>query len=386
MTPRNPRAHGPTSRAHLACAALLAALAALLVAPSSGPHLERASGRVEIGSGEPPVWRLARAGDPLEPGDAVRTGRDGRAELALASGSVRLYGDSLLRLPAASAEARPVDAVELDSGSSLFDVLHRGSHLFEVRTPEVVVSIKGTRFLVVEGERAEVAVFRGVVGLRREQEPARELLVREGFAAVGDSGRPFELVWTGAPDPWDTWFDGGSPPRAPEAAAEDALHRALGVEAAKAAAQAESRREAVEQAVERHPKLAERVAEIVEDGQASEGGGPAAPDPITDDKSDGRRDDVSEKYVEALLNGGPGNSGQGGGQGGGGGSGPSFDVDTEDDAVIVSSGGQSWTLSEDQLESVVEGTTTLPQPLVDAVAGQGGNVNQLAQHLLSLLH
>ena len=372
MISRAPRAHGPSSRARLACAVLLAALAAVLVAPSSGPHLERASGRVEIGSGEPPLWRIAREGDALEPGDAVRTGRDGRAELVLASGSVRLYGDSLLRLPAASAEPRAVDAVELDSGSSLFDVLHRGSRLFEVRTPEVVVSIKGTRFLVVEGERAEVAVFRGVVGLRREQEPARELLVREGFAAVGDAGRPFELLWSGAPDPWDSWFDGGPPPRAPEAAAAEALHETLGLEAAKAAAQSESRREAVEQAIERHPELAPRVAEVIEDAKTDAGGSaPAAPDPLLDSEDEATQDLLTEKYVETLLNGG---------------SGSSFDVSTESDAVVVDGGGQSWTLNEQQLEAVVEGNTSLPQPLADAVIGQGGTVEQLAEKLLSLLH
>ena len=143
----------------------LAALAALLLGPSPGPRVERILGRVEIGSGEPPIWRVARAGDPLAPGDVVRTGHDGRAELVLAAGSVRLYGDTLLRLPMASAAPGSADAVELDEGSSLFDILRRGRDDFEVRTPEVVVSIKGTRFLVVAEERAEVAVFHGTVGL-----------------------------------------------------------------------------------------------------------------------------------------------------------------------------------------------------------------------------
>jgi len=236
---------------------------------------------------------------------------------------------------------------------------------------------------VVAGERAEVAVFRGTVGLRREQEPARELLVREGFAAVGDAGRPFELLWSGAQDPWDSWFDGGLPPRAPEAAAEGALHEALGVEAAKAAAQSESRREVVEKAIERHPELVERVTDIVEDAKANRGdSGPAAPDLLTDSTGPVTRDMLTEKYVEALLNGGTGS----GGPGGGGGSGPPFDVNAVGDTVVVNSGGQSWTLSEQELEAVVEGTTTLPQPLTDAVIGQGGTVEQLAEKLLSLLH
>jgi ferric-dicitrate binding protein FerR (iron transport regulator) len=346
------------------------------------PHIERTSGSVEIGTGEPPAWRPARAGDSLAPGDAVRTGRDGRAEVALPAGSVRLYGDSLLRLPVV---ADGVDAVELDSGSSLFDVLRRRDDGFEVRTPEVVVSIKGTRFLVATGERPEVAVFHGTVGLREMHERAHELLVREGFTAVGGgAGGSFELMWSGAPDPWEGWWDGGAPPLVPESAAIRARERALGVESAKAAARDSARREAVEQALDRHPQLAERVQKALESqketGRGKDADGmPAAPDPdpIVDAPRDTGQPMLQEHYVEALLNGSP--------AGGGGGPGPSFDVTLEGETVQIASGGLSWIFDEDELEDIAEGESSFPQPLDQTLGALGQTSQSLAEQLLGML-
>jgi hypothetical protein len=363
--------------ARRALVAALCALALALAAPAMGPHIERASGHVEIGTGEPPVWRAARAGDSLAPGDAVRTGHDGRAEVVLPAGSVRLYGDSLLRLPV---EAVGVDAVELDSGSSLFDVLRRADDGFEVRTPEVVVSIKGTRFLVATGERPEVAVFHGTVGLRELHERARELLVREGFTAVGGAGAAFELLWSGAPDPWDGWLDGGSPPRLPESAAVRARERALGIESAKGAAGASARREAVEQALDRHPDLAERVQKAIDVEQGSGEGvdAPAAPDPdpMVDVPKGSTDEMLKEHYVETLLNGG---------SGAGGGSPPSFDVTLSGENVLIASGGQSWTFDEDQLEDIADGESSFPQPLDQTIGALGETSQTLAERLLGML-
>jgi hypothetical protein len=368
MTTRIRPAAG-AARARAARLVGLAALAAMLLAPTSGPRIEWIRGAVEIGRGEPPAWRAAQAGEELAPGDAVRTGRDGRAELALPAGSVRLYGDSLLRLPLAGAPGQ-AEAVLLDAGSSLFDVLRRGGDTFEVRTPEVVVSIKGTRFLVVADERPEVAVYHGVVGLRREQGSARELLVREGFAALAEPGRAFDLVWSGAPDPWEAWLDVPMPPRAPSGPAAEAGD----VDAAKAAARAASRSEAVEQAVRRHPELGERMAEAIADRAPTRGEvSPAAPspDPLAD-VNDAGKALLEERYVETWLNDVSG-------------TGQDFDLQPLTDAVVVNLAGQSWTLSTTDLEAALDGVTTLPQPLLDAVAGQPDGSEQLAGRLLGLL-
>lgn len=48
-------------------------------------------------------------------------------------------------------------------------------------------------------------------------------------------------------------------------------------------------------------------------------------------------------------------------------------------------GGQSWTLSTTELESVLDGVTSLPQPLLDAVAGEPDGSDELAGRLLGLL-
>ena len=77
-------------------------------------------------------------------------------------------------------------------------------------------------------------------------------------------------------------------------------------------------------------------------------------------------------------NGAPGNTN-------GGGSGPSFDVTLLDDSVLVTQAGASWTLSEDDLESIVEGQASLPQPLANAIGAQGTTPEQFAKKMLNLL-
>ncbi len=153
----HPRRSGPThgGRARVIAVALLALFA---IAPSQGPHIEQSTGKVELGRGDPLRWQPAQTGDLLAPGDAVRTGRDGRVELDLGTATVRLYGDSLLRVPTDAMGPGGTKAVRLERGHSLFDVLHDDSG-FEVRTPEVVASVKGTRFLVGFADRlASVSV------------------------------------------------------------------------------------------------------------------------------------------------------------------------------------------------------------------------------------
>ncbi|HEX5067288.1 MAG TPA: FecR family protein [Myxococcota bacterium] len=187
---------------------VLAAIA--LLAPAwPGARLSVATGSVEVGRGEPPVWKAADEGDALGAGDRVRTGEDGRAEIALEGSTLRLYPNSMLRLPEANTPGKT--SVEMDRGTSLFDVLKRGD-TFEVHTPEVVVSVKGTRFGVGVGDdEASVAVYRGVVGVRGEsgQDPS-ETLVHAGFSTFGSDA--FQLRWHGSDDPWESWSHGDAVP------------------------------------------------------------------------------------------------------------------------------------------------------------------------------
>jgi hypothetical protein len=221
-------------RSHVLARLLLAALPLLAAAAAHAdePRLSLARGQVEVGRGEGGGWRPAREGEALGAGDAVRTGHDGRAEIDLGGATARLYENSLLRLP----ESSGTSGVELGEGSSLFDVLRRGEGQgpFEVRTREVVVSVKGTRFGVsLDGPLAAVSVYRGLVGvLAAGATPDGEVLVRDGFAATSGGRGGFELSVLPAFDAWESWTTGGAPP-APPAPASSASAE---LDAARAAA------------------------------------------------------------------------------------------------------------------------------------------------------
>jgi hypothetical protein len=353
-------------------AVLLTALA--LLAPIwPEARVAVAVGAVELGRGEPPAWQPAAAGDALAPGDRVRTGEDGRPELALGDATLRLYPNSLLRLP----EAGPA-AVELDGGSSLFDVLRRGAP-FEVRTPEVVVSVKGTRFAVDLGaEDAAVSVFRGLVGVRDGASQAEnEVLVQAGFSA----NRALELSWHGATDPWEGWSRG-------EAMRELDLGRAV----RRDAALRDARAAALDMARELPPAArapdGEPRPERRHDAESDAAESPkeAGEGKVPRDRLQKLHDDsaleirLKEKFVETIVNSPTGGSTTGGGLleivflDGSGRSG--------DDAVQILSGSDVWTFDEDEVEEVLEGDSSLPANLLALIEQQGLDEATLAIQLM----
>jgi len=194
----------------VACLVLLAAAPALSAAAEV--RIAAMHGTVEVGHGDPASWSAARQGQRIAPGSAVRTGPASRAELDLGSGrTARMFENSVLRLPAAD-----VPEATLSRGHTMFDVTPGMSPRgFEVRTPEVVVSVKGTRFLVAapSGGAHGTAVFRGAVEMVAGGESVR---VVPGLMAVLEAGHvalrdvPFD-------DPWD-----GFGSAAPELARVDA--------------------------------------------------------------------------------------------------------------------------------------------------------------------
>src|SRR5262249_28757667 len=163
MSSRDPHSkhrRSAVERPGLKRVALVLALGlALAGAASAESHLSRVSGDVQIGRGEPAVWVAGREGAQLGAGDEVRTGRNGRAEVDLGSAVVRLYENSLLRLPVDAERPGGPAAVGLDGGNSLFEVAPRpAKDPFEVRTPEVVATVKGTQFGVAVGAHGAAAV------------------------------------------------------------------------------------------------------------------------------------------------------------------------------------------------------------------------------------
>jgi hypothetical protein len=217
------------------------ALATVLwaAAAAADPALVTVSGKVEIGRGFPPVWQLARSGDTLAPGDSVRTAAGARAELALGDQRVvRVYERSVLRVGTGVTPAGAVRSVDLDEGQSIFDVMKKTiADEFEVITPEIVVSVKGTRFLVAAVDGTDyTAVFRGEVALAGGFET---VAVRPGMLGAGG-----ELFLAPFSDPWAAW-ESGSP--APEAAVDEGREREVG-EAIQAAVGGGSDRDADETA------------------------------------------------------------------------------------------------------------------------------------------
>ncbi len=337
--------------AALCCAGLAAAERA-----SAESRVSQVAGQVELGRGAPPAWRALAAGESLEAGDAVRTGRDGRAEILLDGASLRLYGDSLLRLPGTAA-AGGAEAVELERGSSLFDVRPGRRAPFEVHSPEVIVSVKGTRFGVdLSGAAAEVAVYRGSVGV---QSPAatdqHEVLVREGFSAAGSRGAGFELFLHLAADPWNRWTEGGAS-ALPARRARVFLNpgdRALA--AARDAAFASSRPEAIRRTVERRPELAARIAH--ERTDAGDGPGSRArergiPDGVAGSARGALRDELRQRALERALQ---------------------LDIAVVGSSVELSDPalGQTLTLGAGELQQILAGQSALPPDLAGLLEKQG---------------
>lgn len=248
-----------TSRAARVATGLVATLALVFVAGGAMAEAiaRQVSGTVEVLSDEAASWSPLAVGATLAPNDRIRTGADGRVEIETEAGTLRVYEDSMLRLPPATEEA---DRVDLDRGYSLFDVLRRSGRTFEVHTPTVVVSVKGTRFGVDTSEFiGQVAVYRGIVGVRAaDASEDVETLVRKGFMATGGPGRAVELDVVPWDDPWARWQDVGddvarsgdsSADRAEATLDRDWLHSVLNADVLRRAA-------------ERRPEVAERILEI----------------------------------------------------------------------------------------------------------------------------
>ena len=128
-----------------------------------------------------PVWRVAKSsgdvsivssgaqqvaltqGTVVKPGDAVRTGRNGRVLLLRGAESILIEPNSDVGIPAEQKDGLSTTVLQ-KAGSILLEVEKRNVQHFQVETPYLAAVVKGTQFRVtVKRDGARVDVVRGQV-------------------------------------------------------------------------------------------------------------------------------------------------------------------------------------------------------------------------------
>jgi len=154
------------------------------------------------------VWRAATLGAVLYPGDMVRTGPGGSAEVALVPGLFRMDENTVIILPPSGAVPVSPEGVStlpllLYKGRTLFQVLkERLRGTFDVITPSVIVGVKGTTFGVEQGPMVGVVAFDESVEVRLTGRPGDPpVTVGAGQVTLVEQGRltPPRLHRPGAP-------------------------------------------------------------------------------------------------------------------------------------------------------------------------------------------
>jgi len=149
------------------------------------------SGKVEYSLRKENEWaplEKERAGY-LEAGDTIRTGHNGKAEVYF------LDGEGVIRLGPNSSFTLKEDTlnqqlIEFLKGNIQFEA----GRPFKVYTPNVVVAVRGTQFLLseVEGKGTEVIVFEGSIELS-DLKGRKSVIVNAGYKAeVPVKGIPLE--------------------------------------------------------------------------------------------------------------------------------------------------------------------------------------------------
>jgi FecR protein len=140
-----------------------------LVVASSAFAADEGTWSVRKSSGE--VWMGAsgvqqasvKTDEVLNPGDTIRTGRNGRVLLVRGEESILIAPNSVVGLPAEKKEGLST-TIKQQAGSILLDVEKKNVKHFEVETPYLAAVVKGTQFRVtVTASGATVDVVRGQV-------------------------------------------------------------------------------------------------------------------------------------------------------------------------------------------------------------------------------
>jgi len=140
----------------------------VIVCATSQALAEDTTWRVSKSSGD--VWvstsgvqRVSLTEDAiLNPGDSIRTGRNGRVLLVRGQETILISPNSVIGLPAPKSQGST--RIIQQSGSILIEVEKRNHNHFEVETPYLAAVVKGTQFRVsVSESESYVNVLRGQV-------------------------------------------------------------------------------------------------------------------------------------------------------------------------------------------------------------------------------
>ncbi len=147
-----------------------AAMMALFITASSGA-LAADDGIWSVSKSSGEVWITATGAQPaslkqedsLNPGDMIRTGRNGRVLLVRGEETILIAPNSEIGVPAEKKDGLST-TIQQRAGSILLEVEKRNVKHFEVETPYLAAVVKGTQFSVtIDGASTRVEVSRGQV-------------------------------------------------------------------------------------------------------------------------------------------------------------------------------------------------------------------------------
>ena len=150
-------------------------------------RISKSSGDVSISTdGAQPV--ALTNGMTLQPGDAIRTGQNGRVLLTRGNETILISANSAVSIPKDKKDGLSTTILQ-QAGSILLEVEKRGTNHFEVETPHLSAVVKGTRFHVtVSGNDTRVGVFKGQVEVTDFRSGQHTLVNAGQSASVSEQG------------------------------------------------------------------------------------------------------------------------------------------------------------------------------------------------------
>lgn len=144
-------------------------------------------GSVEFKRGDP-EWRPLRRGDTVIPGYEIRTGPNAKILLSRGSETITIEPESTLEfLPPGKGS---VTRIFQKIGGAIFNIKKRNRKHFEVLTPHLVATVKGTEFSVkIDANGGTLNVTNGNVGVTNKKSGKSVDISAGQFAMVsGTSG------------------------------------------------------------------------------------------------------------------------------------------------------------------------------------------------------